>query len=108
MQYTEARSEPRYPIRAGFVEIDDQPLPLADLSTRGLGFRTDDPSAFTAGQVIDGFLVLQSVEEQSEMPVQLTVRRVEGDRVGCSMTCLIPHHGENITEFLAKLKENGT
>ncbi|MEQ8440843.1 MAG: PilZ domain-containing protein [Alphaproteobacteria bacterium] len=103
-QFTTQRAEPRYPLRAGFIEIENRPLPLADLSTRGLGFRAEDPDWFRVGGEFDGFLVLQLVEEQYEMPVQLTVRRIEDGHIGCSMTCVIPHHGETITEFLAKMK----
>jgi hypothetical protein len=105
-EFTEARSEPRYPIKAGFVEIADRAYPLHDLSTRGLGFRMESLQAaagFTVGGEIDGFLVLQMFEEQYEMPVRLTVRRVEEDRVGCSMVCPIPHHAATIEEFLASL-----
>lgn len=107
MQYTEQRFEPRYPIKAGFLEIDDRPHELDDLSTSGLGFLSDDPSAFERGQEIRGFLVLQDVEEQYEMPVTLTVRRIGDARVGCSMSCVIPYHGEVITSFIGKLDGNG-
>lgn len=105
--FTEARSEPRYPIKAGFVEIGTRAHPLHDLSTRGLGFRMDSPAEaaadFAVGSDVEGFLVLQMFEEQYEMPVWLTVRRVDGDRVGCSMVCPIPHHAATIEEFLASL-----
>lgn len=103
MKYTEARSEPRYPFRAGFIEIDDRPLALDDLSVSGLGFHTDEPENFSIEQSIDGFLVLQHVEEQYEMPVHLVVRRVENGRIGCSMSCRIPYHGETIRAFVNKL-----
>ena len=102
--FTANRSEPRYALQAGFIEINDRPLPLADLSTRGLGFKAEDPSWFKIDGEFHGFLVMQLVEEQYEMPVQLTVRRIHGDHIGCSMTCKIPHHGETITEFLAKMQ----
>jgi hypothetical protein len=108
MQYTEQRSEPRYPIKAGFIEIDDRPHELDDLSTTGLGFLSDHTEDFTRGQEIRGFLVLQDVEEQYEMPVTLIVRRVTEARVGCSMSCVIPYQGEVITSFIGKLDGNGS
>lgn len=107
MQYTEQRFEPRYPIKAGFLEINDRPHELDDLSTAGLGFLADDPSVFQKDQEIRAFLVLQDVEEQYEMPVTLIVRRVGEARVGCSMTCVIPYHGEVITSFIGKLNSGG-
>ena len=108
MRFTEARSEPRYPFKAGFIEINDRPLPLEDLSANGLGFRSEDVDALSQGQTIDGFLVLQDTEEQYEMPVTLTVRRIEGDRVGCSMACVFPQHVETVTEFVTKLGRQKT
>ena len=105
MRFTEERSEPRYAFSAGFIEIDDQPLPLDDLSANGLGFFAKDDDSFEVGQVIDGFLVMQAVDDQYEMPVKLTVRRIVEKRIGCSMTCPIPHHAETINEFIATLSE---
>ncbi len=107
MRHTEARSEPRYPFRAGFIEIDDRPLPLDDLSANGLGFNAEEPGKFETDQEINGFLVLQQVEEQYEMPVKLTVRRIEGARIGCSMTCVFPDHVETIQGFVSKLGQSG-
>lgn len=103
MRFTEARAEPRYPFSAGFIEIEDRPLALDDLSVSGLGFHAEHPEIFEPGQGIDGFLVLQDAEEQYEMPVHLVVRRIEGTRIGCSMSCKIPHHGETVREFVSKL-----
>lgn len=105
MQFTEARSEVRYPFQAGFIEIDGDTLPLDDLSASGLGFHAEHPENFAIGQDIKGFLVLQQIEEQYEMPVNLNVRRIEGSRIGCSMACVIPYHTENVTRFLAKLAD---
>ena len=103
MQFTEARSEPRYPFRAGFIEIDDRPHELDDLSVGGLGFHTEEPENFSIDQAIDGFLVLQHVEEQYEMPVHLVVRRIANGRIGCSMSCKIPYHADTIRAFVDKL-----
>ncbi|MBO6836790.1 MAG: PilZ domain-containing protein [Alphaproteobacteria bacterium] len=107
MRFTEARAEPRYPFSAGFIEIDDRPLALDDLSVNGLGFHAERPDSFTVGLPIDGFLVLQDSEEQYEMPVHLVVRRIEGTRIGCSMSCKIPHHVSTVREFVSKLGMNG-
>ena len=103
MRFTEERSEPRYAFSAGFIEINDQPLPLDDLSANGLGFHTNDDFPHGVGDEIDGFLVLQAVDDQYEMPVKLTVRRIIDGRIGCSMTCPIPYHGEMINEFIGTL-----
>ena len=106
MRHTEARSEARYPGRAGFIEIEDRPLPLDDLSANGLGFQAEDPSVFETGQEINGFLVLQQVEEQYEIPVKLTVRRVVDGRIGCSMVFLFPNHIDTIKGFISKLEQS--
>ncbi|MDF1750048.1 MAG: PilZ domain-containing protein [Alphaproteobacteria bacterium] len=106
MRYTEARSEARYPFRAGFIEIEDRPLPLDDLSANGLGFKSENPDAFAVGQEINGFLVLQQVEEQYEIPVKLTVRRVVDQHIGCSMVFLFPNHVDTITGFISKLEKS--
>lgn len=105
MRFTEERKEPRYAFSAGFIEINDQPLPLDDLSANGLGFHSESEVTFQVGDVIEGFLVLQSVDDQFEMPVKLTVRRIVDKRIGCSMTCPIPHHAETINEFIGTLDD---
>lgn len=108
MRYTEERSEPRYAFSAGFVEINDQTMSLDDLSAHGLGFFSSGDFACSVGDIIDGFLVLQAVDDQFEMPISLTVRRIEETRVGCSMTCPVPHHGAMIADFIATQVAGGS
>lgn len=100
MKLYEKRSEPRFPIKAGFVEIDDVPYELDDLSENGLGVISNNPHRFSVDSVLEAFLVLQEADEMYEMPVSLTVRRVAGTHIGCRMNYRFPNHRDTVRQFI--------
>jgi hypothetical protein len=98
--HTERRQKPRYPVSVGFIEIGDRTLKVENVSEEGVGFYTDETMPFPEGEVHQGFLVLQHLNDQFEIPISFMIRRRVDTYVGALITYQDEQHRARVLDFI--------